>query len=346
MNRPDDTPEQAADEPSMPYRERVTFSAREWVPVLLERYGFVLAASLTLAALGFLLVNDDVLLREPGVASTPMQALSATPDSSSLSRLDVTSSPPGAVVRIDGDSVGTTPLLGYRLRPGAIAVSVRYDGQRQDTVVALRRGSSLLTFVFEGASSTVGEAVTALPPPSIPPDAPTQESIPMQEASEESRETSAPLSPPETALLPEVEEPGGRLVIASRPEGAEVILDGNVVGSTPLEQDGVIAGTHFLQLRHDGYETVARDLDVRAGETTSLNEVLAVAKGTLAVQARPWGTIYIDGTLSKEDTDAFSIELPVGDHRLRVVHPTLGRWEQVVVVVPGEVKTVVVDFEQ
>lgn len=45
---------------------------------------------------------------------------------------------------------------------------------------------------------------------------------------------------------------GGKLTVGSNPEGAEVLLDGAVIGMTPLSLDSAPSGTHYLVVRGKG----------------------------------------------------------------------------------------------
>ncbi|MDX1548574.1 MAG: hypothetical protein R3247_16380, partial [Rhodothermales bacterium] len=97
--------------------------------------------------------------------------------------------------------------------------------------------------------------------------------------------------------------------------------------------------------RLDGYDDATMTLLVEAGRTTQARQILAPAQGTLRILAKPWGSIYIDGVLHEEEASVwYTVRLPVGDHRVRVTHPTLGKWEQIVRVSAGDPREVVIDF--
>jgi hypothetical protein len=51
----------------------------------------------------------------------------------------------------------------------------------------------------------------------------------------------------------------------SRPSGAQVILDGRVVGRTPLVIPNVTPGTHSVRLELAGFTRWATSVDVNAG---------------------------------------------------------------------------------
>lgn len=73
------------------------------------------------------------------------------------------------------------------------------------------------------------------------------------------RSGGGPASPP-TATSP------GSLQVLSRPAGAQVILDGQVVGKTPLTIPNVSAGPHDVRLELPGFNRWATTVDVPAGK--------------------------------------------------------------------------------
>lgn len=65
-----------------------------------------------------------------------------------------------------------------------------------------------------------------------------------------------------------------RLLVRSRPSGAFVELDGEVVGRTPLDLS-VDEGAHIVALRAEGYATGSFEVSLVAGSTTTRELVLA-----------------------------------------------------------------------
>jgi hypothetical protein len=58
----------------------------------------------------------------------------------------------------------------------------------------------------------------------------------------------------------------GSLQVLSRPAGAQVILDGKAVGTTPLTLPDVPAGPHAIRLELPGFNRWATTIDVQAGQ--------------------------------------------------------------------------------
>ena len=59
----------------------------------------------------------------------------------------------------------------------------------------------------------------------------------------------------------------GAIVVFSRPSGAEVFLDEQLVGSTPLSLDEVAAGTHGVRIALPEHRTWATSVNVTAGSS-------------------------------------------------------------------------------
>ncbi len=75
---------------------------------------------------------------------------------------------------------------------------------------------------------------------------------------------------------------GGRLTVVTDSPGAEALLDGQSVGTTPLTLPRVAAGVHRLVLRAGSWQW-SSDVEVRPGETRLIEVTLqAVAPATVA----------------------------------------------------------------
>jgi len=123
-----------------------------------------------------------------------------------------------------------------------------------------------------------------------------------------------PAKPP--AKPPAGSEKG--LEIVSAPSNAEVILDNEYRGRTPLLLDGISGGRHFLLVRKDGYYAVARWIDYSGGHMLYETALLPIT-GFLSLSVSPDGTGVTVG--DRRVSPGFS-ELPVGSYA--VVARTFG----------------------
>lgn len=69
-------------------------------------------------------------------------------------------------------------------------------------------------------------------------------------------------------------KPVGSLRFLSSPDGASVVLDGNVIGKTPLVKTDVPAGDHVIAFRADGFHEFQQPVTVQGGQMAVLNGTL------------------------------------------------------------------------
>jgi hypothetical protein len=144
-----------------------------------------------------------------------------------------------------------------------------------------------------------------------------------------------------------------KAVITSEPSGAEVWLDGQRIGATPLLSLVLPAGTHQVVLRKYGYKEYRAPLPVTAGRLAQVAATLDASdplvlsvRSAVEVTVTPAADIFIGGFLVAEDTTRFTERLPRGQHAIRVEHPALGAREQEVDVRDAETRTVAFDLNQ
>jgi outer membrane receptor for ferrienterochelin and colicins len=225
-------------------------------------------------------------------AARRMQALQ-----SSLALVRVESDPPGATIVVDraelGD-YGTTPRT-VPLAPGEHRVELSLEGHHPaSTSVAAVRGElgeatlrleprtgSLETRVQPASAelelSRDGKPLSLRRSGAVklavgryllrakaPGHLPAETDVTIREA-----ETSAV----ELALLP-VPAPAGRLVIETPGVAAEVLLNGKAMTMTPARLDGVVAGSHRVELRARGYRVWKGRVKVDANKAAFVSVTL------------------------------------------------------------------------
>jgi len=102
------------------------------------------------------------------------------------------------------------------------------------------------------------------------------------------------------------------LVVDSRPQGAEVYLDGRLQGRTPLALS-VNPGRHEVEVRLAGYQPYRATVNPRPGERVQLFAQLSPEprQGTLSVASTPSGAeVYVEGAL--RGRTPLSLALPEG----------------------------------
>jgi hypothetical protein len=147
------------------------------------------------------------------------------------------------------------------------------------------------------------------------------------------------------------------VAFSTRPQGASVLVDGKVVGKTPLEwKDGAPGGSYVVELRLDGFQTMsgtlagltaakrtsyARNLepvggakpvdpkvDARADPKPADPKPAAAAggSGTLKVVllGANWAQVYIDGKKVEKSAPFSGVSLSAGEHLIKVENPAAG----------------------
>ncbi|MEZ4403397.1 MAG: serine/threonine-protein kinase [Kofleriaceae bacterium] len=121
---------------------------------------------------------------------------------------------------------------------------------------------------------------------------------------------------------------GARLVVTSDPPGAEVTIDGQAAGTTPLTIDDLVPHPTRVGLSKAGYLATTATADLAAGRTAEVARTLRPAPaptGTIALQiVDGWGDVYL-GNKKVGRAPTPSLRLPLGKHRLRIVNPPSGR---------------------
>jgi eukaryotic-like serine/threonine-protein kinase len=135
-----------------------------------------------------------------------------------------------------------------------------------------------------------------------------------------------------------LERPRYTMKIESTPSGAQVTLDGQPIGETPLETQITELEFHQLSFSHDGYRPRELFLPPDTHEPllkTTLYPVLLHA-GTLIVNSEHSGRVIIDGQDLGEWTPTGEIQLAPGRHTVELVDAENIRRKAFVTIVEGQ----------
>jgi hypothetical protein len=152
-------------------------------------------------------------------------------------RLIVRSTPPGALVTVDGRVRGQTPLTVSNLTLGKHTLEVGRSGfvpHREDVVLTAGTSSRTLSVRLQAG-------------------------LPMPGAGGAAPSASATL---------------GAIFVDSRPQAARVIIDGRFVGVTPLRVPEMSLGMHTVRLERTGYFSFSTTVAVKAGEPARVTAAL------------------------------------------------------------------------
>jgi eukaryotic-like serine/threonine-protein kinase len=120
------------------------------------------------------------------------------------------------------------------------------------------------------------------------------------------------------------------LNVVSRPPGAAVELDGELLGETPLHRDDVRPGKRQLVLRKPDYKPITRAIDLVEDKLLTIDERMesAIVYGKVKIHIQEsWAEVSLGGRGVGRAPGI--LKLPVGHQRLRLYNPFSKR-EQIV----------------
>jgi hypothetical protein len=131
------------------------------------------------------------------------------------------------------------------------------------------------------------------------------------------------------------------LQIISDPDGAEVFLNGNLVGNTPLVLEKLEKGRYQIEIRKNGYETVISWIDF-PGDSMLYQTALVMITGYLSLSVAPPGSIVsIDGGTVNQGV----LELPIGSYSVLARAFGFGDQRMEFVILPRSMTSVDITLE-
>jgi hypothetical protein len=227
--------------------------------------------------------------------------LSAAPDVGTLS---ITSNPSGADIYLDGTYWGYTPMTIGNVVQGGHEVRLLCAGYQpwtQTASVAGGQTTQMTAVLIPMPAGTTGDiAVSSSPagaaiyldgayrgttasgnPIDITGIAPGTHTITLKQSGYSDYVTGVQVSAGRTttvsATLTPVQGSGttGSVSISSSPSGADIYLDNQYLGITPLIQSGVAPGSHQVRLTLTGYQDWSNQIQVTTGQNTPVSAGMA-----------------------------------------------------------------------
>ena len=305
-----------------------------------------IGGGITLVLLGGAFWTIQYVLNLPTAASDP-------PATRTLS---IATSPPGATVFIDGDSVGQAPLE-HPVSGDSLGLRARMAGFFPvDTTLAVPSDQQLsLTLAPVSLAANASEEDESPPTSEVSSPAPSDEASDNPTASEDTAQDASPTDddPPETASdeasPPPSNEPPpepGVLTLTSTPDSATVMLNGTLIGATPLTLDTLSGNTYRLAFRKDQRQEFTTTVAVQPGQTTRVDATLPPRPAVLTLRIIPYGDILIDDSLRAERIEtAFVDTLAPGLHRVTARYRSM-EWTKTLSLLPGQSQQQTVDFTE
>jgi hypothetical protein len=106
---------------------------------------------------------------------------------------------------------------------------------------------------------------------------------------------------------------GSIRITAKRIKDAEVFVDGDGLGTTPIELKRIVSGPHTIRVVKEGYKPYKTKVNIRDGRETVVTAVLKPNFGTLVITSKPAvANVTIDG--KPRGKTPLSVKLEPGDH--------------------------------
>lgn len=218
----------------------------------------------------------------------------------------------GAEVYLDGKLVGVTPADLVDIPPGEHLIEVKAKGYNpKEQRVTVNTGTAdILKFelapVAQVGPATTGRIKVVSPVPearvfidgaavgTAPVDkevAAGEHFIVVEQTGYAKFEQKVAVEAGQTVTVPANLKSVGKVRFLSSPEGAEVVVNGQSIGKTPLTQD-IDAGTHVVTVRLSGYYDYEEQVTLKGGETINVNPTLRIIDTGPTVEEvarRKWG---------------------------------------------------------
>lgn len=258
--------------------------------------------------------------------------------------LRILTSPPDARIYLDGKLLGTASggsLLLQDLKPGMSRLLVRRDGyedaERNLTLEPGKAVDQIITLSPKAATLILATNVPAADvaiddTPKGKTDAsgnltltglsPASRTMKISKEGYQEKLDLLSLKPGETVKLQVTLAAAAArpavLSISSLPEKADVYIDDEYKGSTPLNDVRVEPGTRRIRIRKDGYREAQRSVELRAGEARAEPFNLDRMRGTLQFSVQPEGTLARIGGQTYDLAKQKQIELETGTYTVEL----------------------------
>ncbi|MBL7959261.1 serine/threonine protein kinase [bacterium] len=113
----------------------------------------------------------------------------------------------------------------------------------------------------------------------------------------------------------------GAISITSIPVEADVFIDGNNVGKTPLKLDKVAAGQREIKVQKGNLLSIKKFTVIENQENNLADLKLLASVGYLKLVVNPWAKIYVDGKSMGSSPPIDNLELKPGTYKIKIENP-------------------------
>jgi AAA+ ATPase superfamily predicted ATPase len=261
--------------------------------------------------------------------------------SADVTSVSIGTDPPEASIRIGDRWAGRSPVVGVAIPVGRRVLVIEREGYKPvtdtlsllsgvplDTLYTLTRiiGTVEVSSLPPGAAVMVDGQSTGLTTPAVLSDLSAtrhevEVSLPGYESARENLEV---LGDSSQAVAFHLSKKTGSLSIVSQPSGADVYIDGVLVGTTPLIEPVIDYGAHRLRISKPAHQVYEQDMVISNPSDKVDVDLAQLPPGKVVFSIQPYADVFVDDELVWEDITHREKELPPGWHQIRLEHPEFG----------------------
>jgi hypothetical protein len=261
----------------------------------------------------------------------------------------INSKPANAKAIIDGKVVGNTPITISNLKPDTYNVEIKIDGYADwkesidviynkeiaiDADLQIKTGAVCVKSEPSNAKVLIDGNEIGNTPITISDLKPGMHSVDIKMEGYVNWSKSLETIPDEDAVITaELQMEVGSASINSEPINAKVIIDGKVVGDTPITLEDMKPATYNVEVKRDGYVDWAENIDVIANKEVTIDAELQIKTGIVCIKSEPSNSkVLIEGN-EVGTTPVTLTDLMPGTFNVEVMMEGYESWEESVNVI-------------
>jgi len=146
-------------------------------------------------------------------------------------------------------------------------------------------------------------------------------------------------------IEPELKKKTGGLIIKSDPLVAEVEIDGEIKGQTPLTLDKIEFGTYNIKVIKKDFQTEEQKVDITTTRSKTIFMTLKQAKGELTISGNPNGAYVLINKRHIGNIPLQNYEISKGSYDIKIKAKGYEKQKQTISISPNEKKNIAVQLK-